>query len=306
MGRPFWTALVLGLAVTGCAGPPPDPIANVKVTLDRSEVVLGSVVGMAYQFSILNGQSSLAEDYRVFVHFVDGDGEVDAIIGDSNGYLHYFTGEGNFQFNNIGLVDNVDLSGNSDPILIDNDADGSLELLVGELNGNVNYYEYEDGQFNFIHATYLSSLEILYTSLDHFDIDNDGDSEIIIGSWGNGISIFDSQNGAWSLIDMNIPFTTLRSSPAITDINNDGVLDLFVGNPSGGLYYLEEVSNSLCNLGDFNEDDVFNILDIVQIVNIILYQPFPDTTTLCGADVNEDGIVDILDIVLLVNWIMEL
>ena len=76
MGRPFWTALVLGLAVTGCAGPPPDPIANVKVTLDRSEVVLGSVVGMAYQFSILNGQSSLAEDYRVFVHFVDGDGEV--------------------------------------------------------------------------------------------------------------------------------------------------------------------------------------------------------------------------------------
>ena len=94
---------------------------------------------------------------------VDGDGEVDAIIGDSNGYLHYFKGEGNLQFNNIGLVDNVDLSGNSDPILIDNDADGSLELLVGELNGNVNYYEYGDGQFNFIHAT---NIQLIFCCLE--------------------------------------------------------------------------------------------------------------------------------------------
>ena len=70
-------------------------------------------------------------------------------------------------------------------------------------------------------------------------------------------------------------------------------------------YYLKEVSGSFCNPGDLNEDGIFNILDIVQIINIILYQPSPDTTTLCGADVNEDDIVDILDIVLLINWIME-
>jgi hypothetical protein len=234
---------------------------------------------------------------------VDGDGEVDAIIGDSNGYLHHFKGEGSFQFIYLGLVDNIDLSGNSDPILID--VDGDLELLVGELNGNVNAYEFIEGQFIFIHSTNLSTLDFMYTTLDHFDIDNDGDSEIIMGSWQNGISIYDSQNGGWALMDVDLPFTTLRSSPAITDINSDGVLDLFVGNPAGGLYYLKEVSGSFCNPGDLNEDGIFNILDIVQIINIILYQPSPDTTTLCGADVNEDDIVDILDIVLLINWIME-
>ncbi|MBC8311167.1 MAG: VCBS repeat-containing protein [Candidatus Marinimicrobia bacterium] len=235
---------------------------------------------------------------------VDGDGEIDVIIGDSNGYLHHFKGEGDLQFYYLGLVPDIDLSGNSDPILIDADGDGVLELLVGELNGNVNSYAFIEGQFVFIHSTNLSTLGFMYTTLDHYDIDNDGDSEIIMGSWQNGISFFESQNGGWSLMDINIPFTTLRSSPAITDINNDGVLDLFVGNPSGGLYYLEGISDSSCSPGDVNVDGVLNILDIVQIVNIILDQVAPDATVLCAADVNEDGIVDILDIVLMVNIIM--
>ena len=77
MARLFWTALALGIAVSACtAPPPPDPIASVKVTLDRNEVVLGSVVGMSFQFSILEEHVGLTEDYRVFVHFVDADGEV--------------------------------------------------------------------------------------------------------------------------------------------------------------------------------------------------------------------------------------
>ena len=76
MARLFWTALALGIAVSACTAPPPDPIASVKVTLDRNEVVLGSVVGMSFQFSILEEHVGLTEDYRVFVHFVDADGEV--------------------------------------------------------------------------------------------------------------------------------------------------------------------------------------------------------------------------------------
>jgi hypothetical protein len=234
---------------------------------------------------------------------IDGDGQVDAIIGDSNGYLHHFKGNGDLQFNYLGLVNDVDLSGNSDPVLIDSNGDGILELLVGELNGNVNAYEYIGGQFIFNGLTNLSNLGLLYTTLDHFDIDNDGDSEIVMGSSQNGISIFDSQQGDWMLMNVDIPFTTLRSSPTIADINSDGTLDLFVGNPSGGLLYLKEIININCNLGDINEDGIIDILDIVQIVNIILDI---DIIPHCSADVNEDGTIDILDIVLIVNWIMDI
>jgi hypothetical protein len=76
MVRLFWTALALGVAVSACTVPQPDPIASVKVMLDRNAAVLGSVVGMSFQFSILEEHVGLTENYRVFVHFVDAEGEV--------------------------------------------------------------------------------------------------------------------------------------------------------------------------------------------------------------------------------------
>ena len=51
--------------------------------------------------------------------------------------------------------------------------------------------------------------------------------------------------------------------------------------------------------GDFNNDGIINILDVVQLVNIILINEYNDTV-----DINEDGIVNILDIVQLVNIIL--
>jgi len=51
--------------------------------------------------------------------------------------------------------------------------------------------------------------------------------------------------------------------------------------------------------GDFNNDGIINILDVVQLVNIILINEYNDTV-----DMNEDGIVNILDIVQLVNIIL--
>jgi len=51
--------------------------------------------------------------------------------------------------------------------------------------------------------------------------------------------------------------------------------------------------------GDFNNDGIINVLDVVQLVNIVLINEYSDTV-----DLNEDGIVNILDIVQLVNIIL--
>ena len=53
------------------------------------------------------------------------------------------------------------------------------------------------------------------------------------------------------------------------------------------------------NLGDVNNDEIINVLDIVLIVNIVLTEGFNQS-----ADLNTDGIINILDIIQLVNIIL--
>ena len=53
-------------------------------------------------------------------------------------------------------------------------------------------------------------------------------------------------------------------------------------------------------LGDLNQDEILNILDIIIMVNIILDQE--DDQIL--ADMNEDGLVNILDVITLINAIL--
>ena len=53
-------------------------------------------------------------------------------------------------------------------------------------------------------------------------------------------------------------------------------------------------------VGDFNNDGIINILDVIQLVNIVLENEYDSIV-----DLNEDGIINILDIVQLVNIILD-
>ena len=74
-------------------------------------------------------------------------------------------------------------------------------------------------------------------------------------------------------------------------------------------YYDQILSNSYSflysylnvSLGDFNNDNNINILDIIILANYVLN---PESAELDGADVNDDNNVDILDIVQLVNIVL--
>lgn len=52
--------------------------------------------------------------------------------------------------------------------------------------------------------------------------------------------------------------------------------------------------------GDLNADGIINILDIIQTINIILYQTDYNQT----ADLNNDDTINVLDIVILVGLIL--
>ena len=53
-------------------------------------------------------------------------------------------------------------------------------------------------------------------------------------------------------------------------------------------------------IGDLNEDGLLNILDLVMLINIILY----DEDGSSAADINGDGVYNVLDVVILANIIL--
>jgi hypothetical protein len=52
------------------------PVATPRVTLQRTAVPIGSPLEMTYRFTVAENAPAFSDDYWVFVHFVDSDGEL--------------------------------------------------------------------------------------------------------------------------------------------------------------------------------------------------------------------------------------
>lgn len=69
--------VVLAMAVGGCrksASAP--PVATPSLTLSQTRMPLGSPLELTYEFKVAANAPAFAENYRVFVHFVDADEEL--------------------------------------------------------------------------------------------------------------------------------------------------------------------------------------------------------------------------------------
>ena len=53
-------------------------------------------------------------------------------------------------------------------------------------------------------------------------------------------------------------------------------------------------------LGDVNDDGILNVLDVILIINIILYENEYNAI----ADLNQDNGINILDVVILISMIL--
>jgi hypothetical protein len=70
--------IATALATTAC-GRTEDtdpPVATPSVTVSRADAAVGSPMDMTYRFVVADSAPAFAEDYWVFVHFVDVDGEL--------------------------------------------------------------------------------------------------------------------------------------------------------------------------------------------------------------------------------------
>ncbi|GIV26572.1 MAG: hypothetical protein KatS3mg027_0386 [Bacteroidia bacterium] len=163
----------------------------------------------------------------------------------------------------------LDVGDGAMPLIIDINQDGKKDLLIGNLgyyntivpNSNVSTLSYyqnigtlSNPQYSLITRDYLnlSSWNKLNLSPTAGDIDNDGDIDLILGDSQGKIHWLENTAGIgnpcnFSIIHQNAFSINVSSPPAypfLFDVNNDGKLDLIIGNKQNRIAYYQNVGNS--------------------------------------------------------------
>jgi len=251
---------------------------------------------------------------------IDGDGDLDAVVGASDGTLKYYENTGSAtapsyvqQTGTNNPFNGINVGSSSAPTFADIDGDGDLDAVVGEYYGTLKYYE------NTGSATAPSYVEQigtnnpfnginvgLYSSPTLVDIDGDGDLDAIVGSFYSTLKYYENTGSATapSYVEQtgtNNPFNGFdvgsSSAPTLADVDGDGDLDAVVGGNLGTLSYLQNdtplpptnvapvaVDDGFLSEPNFNQqtgtDNPFNGIDVGNFSHPTL------------ADIDGDGDLD--------------
>ena len=131
---------------------------------------------------------------------LDGDGDLDLVIGESSGALNYYENTGsasnpNFEFVSDEYGD-IDVGRRSFPKLRDHDGDGDLDLIVGTESDGIRYFRNDGGSGSpdFVEADgfFPAPDELpLFSTPEFGDLDGDGDPDLVVGAAGGGLYYFE-------------------------------------------------------------------------------------------------------------------
>ena len=182
---------------------------------------------------------------------LDGDSDLDLIVGKYDGKLSYFRNDGDPQHPDLVLVSEnyggIDIGNNSNPEFADIDGDGDRDLFIGEYNGNLNFYRNTGTVANpvfTLESNDYFGIDVGDYSCPRFtDIDGDNDLDLLVGSDNQGISFYrntGTPQAANFVPDATLSFPLhLFTSPQLADIDADGDLDMLSGSDGGGIIYYD-------------------------------------------------------------------
>ncbi|MCB9234859.1 MAG: T9SS type A sorting domain-containing protein [Bacteroidia bacterium] len=206
--------------------------------------------------------------YGAFPAFgdLDGDGDDDLVLGDSDGFVHLLknsAGAGNpavFSLTSY-KFSAIDIGQFAAPVILDLDNDGLKDLIVGEMDGTLNFFKNTGSTTN---PTFSSTPT--QTKLGNIDIspacctgfmapffyqDTTGNLKFLCGSEDGGIfhfgNITGNVTGSWTQLDTNFHDFGRGSRSAITgaDLDGDGQMEFAVTDMRGGLrlYTIDKINS---------------------------------------------------------------
>ena len=216
---------------------------------------------------------------------LDGDNKPDLLLGLENGTLVYYrntTTGSNPTFANpvLNYTDNsgavINVGQFAVPQLFDLNKDGKLDLVIGKKTGELVYYQNvgttTNPQFELTNSN-LGGIDVVTTTPDGFPMPHffrhQDTTYLLLGAYDGVIRFYDS-------IDVNLLAGTnfnLRkdnflgmqkelgsfSACAISDLDNDGNLNLLVGQDLGGVYHLEHSEGSSLGWNEINIETTFTV-----------------------------------------------
>ncbi|MBK9213862.1 MAG: T9SS type A sorting domain-containing protein [Saprospiraceae bacterium] len=246
-----------------------------------------------------------ADQYFELVPFagdINGDGDMDLIVGSGEGYLIFIENLSNnpklFTPANLQFKYQQIYAGRSSaPCMFDYNKDGKMDLIVGEKNGNVNYFENigtrENPQFDPNPATSPNS-ELWANINTRAPLYGSGFGQVNIFKYNNepiiitaneagkiqGYTLKDNIHTPVNLDHLGLPFVGEKLRLSAADINGDGILELALGNNRGGVSLFtspfrfenplssKQISEPLCDIKLF-PNPVTDILNIRATMNLM-------------------------------------
>jgi hypothetical protein len=238
---------------------------------------------------------------------VDSDGDLDLFVGVLGGAFNpnltttrnfhfYEQVDGDFIYRTDRFVYTLDVGSESIPSFADLDGDGDLDMLLANKldpddtqTSRLYYFENVGSPRN---PAFQQRAHIPLFTMYHYapalgDLDGDGDLDMLVGTWNAGVALYLNE-GTRTEPEFVLQDTTFvrltrgsNSAPALTDVDGDGDLDLFIGESSGELNFYRNVGTPLVPSFELVSDR-FGEIDVGR-------RSFP-----AFADVDGDGDQDLL------------
>ena len=211
---------------------------------------------------------------------LDNDGDQDMLLAIENGSLIYYQNQsvGSGAVFGTGIPGYTDASGAvinvgtfSAPQLFDVDNDGLIDLVLGKRTGELVFYKNTGTAsvpaFTLTNTT-LGGVDVTGTSgnpdgyaVPHF-IRKSGETFLFVGNFDGTINHFENIDGnlgsgqSFDLVSNSYLGINAEAYAAcwITDLDNDGNLDLYLGQDLGGIYRFEHDSSSTIGLIEYESN----------------------------------------------------